>query len=309
MPPFFIQTGIIVRWTILINEVHKDSLRALLVIFLLTLLNLYLPLFSFLIYIIWPIPIVFIIVKHGIKQATLIIVVAAVINGLLLGAMMGLYTVVGFGLIGFFLGTSLEEDFSPLTALLLTILAVLISNILIGGIFSYILDFSYNQLFSDIIHSLENSPQFKDLSSVFEQQLQLLEAIFPALLIITSIVTGILTYYASLWYLKRKGIDKDTFKPVRYWQLPRWWLSLGIVVTLIFRTNLYLANANIVLLFLVFLQGFAVGLYYLSRVDNKFLTFLYIFTILLFNFFSFVVLALVGLIDLWFDLRKLNKSD
>lgn len=293
----------------MIPELYRDSLKALMVIILLTILNFNLPILSLFIYIIWPIPIAYIVVKHGMKRAILLIVVAAVVNGLIMGAVMGLYTVIGFGLIGFILGASLEEGFSPLKTLLLTIFAVLISNLIIAGTTSYIFGFSYNQLFNDLIKSLGQSPEFSHLSVVLEQQLNLIKRIFPAITVITSIITGSLTYYATLWYLKRMGLEQKVYKPVKYWRFPHWWVSLGIVISLLFKTNIYLLNLNIILLFLAALQGFGVGLFYLTKGNYPpFLTFTYILIIVLFNLFSFIILALVGLVDMWFNLRKIKLN-
>lgn len=293
----------------MIPELYRDSLKALMVIILLTILNFNLPILSLFIYIIWPIPIAYIVVKYGMKRAILLIIVAAVVNGLIMGAVMGLYTVIGFGLIGFILGASLEEGFSPLKTLLLTIFAVLISNLIIAGTTSYIFGFSYNQLFNDLIKSIGQSPEFSHLSAVLEQQLNLIKRIFPAITVITSIITGSLTYYATLWYLKKMGLEQKVYKPVKYWRFPHWWVSLGIVISLLFKTNIYLLNLNIILLFLAALQGFSVGLFYLTKGNYPpFLTFTYILIIVLFNLFSFIILALVGLVDMWFNLRKIKLN-
>ncbi len=289
----------------MISKVHKDGLKALLAIFLLTILNIAFPVISFLIYIIWPIPVIYMIVKHGSRAAILLIILAALINGIAFGTSMGLYTVIGFGLVGFIVGGSLVERFSPLKVLLLTIGAVLLSNLSISLTSNYLFGFDYNQLFSEIINNIKQVPELVDMSAVIQQQFEFVQLILPAILVISSVVSGILTYYAAHWYLKRKGLKLKIFPQVRFWRFPRWWISLGIIASLLLKSNIYLLNLNIILFFLVFLQGFAVGLFYLKKL-SPFLTMAYIFLIIVFNFFSFFLLAFTGLVDMWFDLRKLT---
>lgn len=235
----------------------------------------------------------------------MVITVAAIINGLSFGVVMGLYTIIGFGLVGFVVGGSLVEGFSPFKVLLFTIGAVFISNLNIGVASSYLFGFNYNQFFNEIINNISQFPEFADMQAVLEHQLQFVKMIIPSILVISSIASGALTYYASHWYLKNKGLRIEMYKPVYYWSFPRWWISIGIIITLIINGNIYLTNLNIILLFLVFLQGFAVGLYYLKKLP-PFLTMVYVFVIIMFNIFSFFALAFVGLVDMWFNLRKLN---
>jgi len=292
----------------MIPQIYRDSIKVILIILLLTILNYSLPLLSFFIYIIWPIPVVYFTLKYGMKKAFFLIILVAVINGLMLGAVMGLYTVIGFGLIGFLMGTGLEEGFSPLKILLLTILAVLISNLIIAGTTSYIFGFSYDELFNNIIESIGQNPEYSNLTVVLRQQLDLVRNLFPAITVITSIISGALTYYIALWYLKKKGIEKEVFKQIKDWYFPHWWVSSGIVISLLFKSNIYFLNLNVVLLFLASLQGFATGLYFISRRQYPpIFTFIYVMVIVLFNIFSLIVLALVGLIDMWFNLRKVQR--
>ncbi|MCG8516141.1 MAG: YybS family protein [Halanaerobiales bacterium] len=288
----------------MLKEEYVDGIKVLLLIFLLTILNLNIPIISFLVNIILPVPVVYMIIKHGMNKTFFMILLSAVLSGLLIDPLMGLYTIIGFGLIGFVLGSALKEEFSPRLTLILTISAVLISNLIISGISSYLLDFNYHNLFNEIIEGLGSNPDLTELALNLEQQLELLKMLIPAFFVITSIISGTITYYLTLWYLKRIKLNKRVYKPIKYWYFTRW-ISVGIAICLLFKTNIYLVNLNMVLLFFVFLQGFAVGLYYLAKSPNSSgLTFLYILLIILFNFFVFIILSLVGLIDMWFNLRK-----
>ncbi len=280
---------------------YKDGVMVLIALFFLTILSSF-PILGFLIYFIWPIPLVYLIVKHDIQKAMLIIVISAVINGVLLGIGLGMYTIVGFGLIGFILGSAIKEGFSPLKTLLITIIAVIVSDFILIGVAPHVLNFSYNDLTQEMVQSFKSYPGLAEYSTVLEQQIRIIKNLYPSMVVITSILGGILIYYLTLWYLKKKGINRDTYKPIREWQLPKWPLSIALVICLLFKGNIIFANLLLILLFLIFLQGFAVGLYYLSKTGSKILYVIYAIVSIIFSY----IVILLGLIDMWFNIRKLK---
>jgi len=282
-----------------------DGLKTLLAIIIMTVMNFFFPVLSIIILAVWPIPVVLMAVKHGMKVAGITIIVAAIINGFLFGPLMGLITIIGFGFVGFIIGGSLNEGLSPARTLLFTIIGVITSQLLIVAISHYIFGFDMKNLVEQIIKQLSEAGDttFKE---IIQAQFHVIKAVFPAIIVISSILTGILNYYLSLWYLNNRGISKKIFLPVKLWRFPRWYISFGIIVSLIFKTNTFFVNLNIVLLFLTFLQGFAVGLFYIEKTKKPvFFRWLYIFTILFIPPVP-IILMLTGLIDMWFNLRKLG---
>jgi len=128
--------------------------------------------------------------------------------------------------------------------------------------------------------------------------------IFPALLAISASITGILNYYVSAWYLRRRGLNIELYKGVSSWYFPRWFISISIVVSLLLTSNSIFLNINIFMFFLAFLQGFAVLMYYLSKKSSSFL----LKSFMIFLIFIFppvpIILILIGLLDMWFNFRK-----
>ena len=305
------------------KELRKDLIIviSLLVVFSIVYL---IPFFSMFIYIIWPIPVVYLIMKHGINQVFTVIIIAALLNTLIVGMAtnrvfgiyIGMYSIVGFGLIGFFLGSSFKEKFSPLKTIFLTITAVLISNIIIFFIQSYIPQLGYQQLLQDFYNVIERSQMPTEVSLLMEYYINIFKLLFPAYLLIISIIQGLLTYYITIWYFKNKGIHVQEYKPVKDWSFPRWSLSIAVLLFMVIITflkyegstkipeiyNMLSLNILIVLGFLLFLQGFAVIIYYLSRFKSIALYIIFAFCIL----FFYYIIVLIGLIDLWFNLRKDN---
>lgn len=303
------------------KEFQKDALKVIAILVAFSILY-FMPFFNMLVYIVWPIPIVYLIMKHNTEKAFIVIIIAAVINtffigvttGTVLGIYIGVYSVVGFGLIGFILGSALKEEFSPFKSLIMTMLAVLVSNIITIFLRSYIPELSFQQIMQDFINVLEQSDLATDFSVLIDIYISTIRKLYPAMILIPSIVQGALIYYMTIWYLKRQDIKVPQYKHVKYWSFPRWWLSIAIVFTMVFRMNLMYGeitplntiydmistNILIILSFLLFLQGFAVIIYYLTRIKSKILYILFILSVL----FLYYIIALVGLVDLWFNLRK-----
>ncbi|MFW6034814.1 MAG: DUF2232 domain-containing protein [Halothermotrichaceae bacterium] len=290
------------------------AIKYLFVIFLLSFLFA-VPVLNLVALILLPVPIVFLVVRLDSKLSFAVIVLAALINGLLLGTVIGLYTIIVFGLIGFTFGLALKEGFSSIKVLLLVIAAVLISTViiyyLVGGINS---GYFEEQLEQQMEIMGQQYPQLFQMQNVDPEMfinlyLETVKLLFPAIVVISSIILGSIIYYITLWYLNRKGFDFKSFKSLKYWFLPRWWTAAGLTFALIFKTNQYGLNAVIILFFLIYVQGMAVGYYYLAQADSKAVNFIY-FVFVFFSsimFIGIIVLIAVGLIDMWFNLRKLKS--
>ncbi|MEJ6951965.1 DUF2232 domain-containing protein [Natronospora cellulosivora (SeqCode)] len=297
------------------KNIYIDGSKIILMLVLLSIAN-FLPFFAIIAYLFWPLPIVYFILKYESSKAILIITIAALLNFLLFtsiagrntGLLLGLYSVIGFGLIGFILGTSLKEQFEPLKSLLLTQLAVLFSNIIIIQMTANLLGINYQELFNEISKNLAQFTQMEELSMLMEQYFIFLRTLFPALLTIAAVIIGSLIYYITHWYIQKTDFKVKRYKPIKFWFLHRWILSSTLLLSLIFRENIVFSNLSIILMFLVFLQGFAVIIYYLLKKNSTALNIIFALTLIPFNFIYFPALAFIGLVDLWFDLRKIKTG-
>ena len=281
----------------------KDSFKALILIVIFTLINIFIPILNFIVFFIWPLPIIYLIVKYAYVNAFSVIIIAALINGILLSPLIGLITVLGVGLTGFIIGGCLQEDMTPDKTLTCSIVAVLVSQFLILLILDQYLDFNF--IVNNIREFFDQVPELSHFEEMMEMQLVLIREIYPALIVIFSMITGTVYYYVSLYYLNKKEFQLDSFTPIRYWYFSRWIISLGLIITLFLRTNPIFLNINVILFFVCFIQGFAVGLYYIAE-NNKgnFLKILYVVAIFVLPFFP-LILTLTGLSDMWFNFRKL----
>ncbi|PUU95048.1 MAG: hypothetical protein CI947_357 [Halanaerobium sp.] len=283
---------------------YKDSIRTLAYIILLTAVNYFIPFLSMAVMILWPVPIVYLVQKKESNAVITVIVIAALINGFLFGTVMGLMTVIGFGLVGFVIGNVIKEGLSPLKTLITAVITVIISQALIFYVSSGMLNLNYQTLLQQAVESLSSEFDQQSVEQLVTAQMSLIRMILPALLAVSATVTGILNYYVSAWYLRRRGLNIELYKAVSSWYFPRWIVSILIVISLLLTSNPIFLNINIFMFFLAFLQGFSVLMYYLSTKGNSFL----LKSFLIFLIFIFppvpIILILLGMLDMWFNFRK-----
>ena len=287
---------------------YKDSIRTLAYIILLTAINYFIPFLSMAVMILWPVPIVYLVQKKESSGVITVIIIAALFNGVLFGTFMGLMTVIGFGLVGFVIGNVIKEGLSPLKTLITAVITVVISQALIFYVSSGMLNLNYQTLLQQIIDSLSSEFDQQSVEQLITAQISLIRMIFPALLAVSATVTGILNYYVSAWYLRRRGLNIELYKAVSKWYFPRWIVSVLIVISLLMTSNPIFLNINIFMFFLAFLQGFSVLMYYLSTKSSSFLLkSFFIFLIFIFPPVP-IILVLLGMIDMWFNFRKQNNQ-
>lgn len=287
---------------------YKDSFRTLMYIVILTTINYIFPFLSMIVMFLWPVPIVYLVQKEESSRVIAVIAAAALINGFFFGAVMGLITVIGFGLVGFIIGNIIKEGFSPLKTLIAAVLSVIVSQALVVYVSGSIMDLNYQLLIEEAIRNLGGEFDGQSVEQLVIPQLQFIKLMFPALLGISATITAIFNYYISAWYLRRRGLNIEIYKPFNRWYLPRWIVSILIIISLLMRSNTIFLNINIYLFFLSFLQGFSVLMYYLSTKSSSFL--LKAFVVFLIFLFPPVpiVLMLLGLLDMWFNFRKQDEQ-
>lgn len=287
---------------------YKDSIKTIIYIILLTMVNFYLPIFSLAVMILWPVPVVYLVQKAKTGRVITVIALAALINGSLFGPLMGLMTVIGFGLVGFVIGNVIKERLSPKKTLIISIIAVIISQSLIMLVADYILGVNLQSFVQDAVQSFSSDLDQASIEQLVNAQIGFISMIFPALLTVSSTITGIFNYYISAWYLRRRGLNIEIYKRFNRWFMPRWPISAAVVVSLFLKNNPIFFNINIYLFFLAFLQGLAVLMYFISAKTDSFLPkILAVFVILILPPIP-MALILLGFIDMWFNLRKQNNQ-
>lgn len=292
----------------MLNQKIKDSIKAVIYLLILTLINIYIPFLSVFVLIVWPIPIAVITLKYDLNTTAAVIAIMAILSGLLFGPMLGLMAVIGYGLVGFVIGNCIKEGIKPLRTLLFTIGAVLVSHLLLLYVSRYMLGIDFQAIINEVTRLIGQTGNMSGMEDMISNQIQLLKRIFPALIGISAIITGSLNYYVTNWYIRKTGYKRAAYKSIKYWFLPRWFISLGIVVSLLLQRNIFFVNLNMLLLFLALIQGYAVAIYFIDKkTDSSLFKVIFTAVVLFIPIFPPAVI-LIGLVDFWFDLRKI-KSD
>ena len=153
--------------------------------------------------------------------------------------------------------------------------------------------------------------------ALIEQSFYQMKEIFP------KIMAGIISGFAMLiiWFTMVTGnsiIRKFTgYKPWvnhRFWELPAalvWILIGSIIVTLLPTgvTRLAGINALIVFSFIYFFQGFSIFVFFMNKWNVPLLLRAFFYAMMLFQSFGTVLLLVVGVGDVWFDLRRLRQKN
>ncbi len=290
------------------DESRRLFIFCLLAVLGLSFLNMVLPVFTLAVVVIWPLPVVYLALRQGMRRAGFMIVIAALINGLVFNPLLSLVTVAGFGFIGFVMASALLEKFQARRILLMTVAAAVISNLVLASVLILGTPQSLEASLTDLIREAAEPLIGEELSPMLEMQMRMIVQLLPSILMISGIVTGILNYYFVHWFLKIKDINVPTYKSVARWHFPAGIVSLVVVLGLLFRGNTIMFNLAALGLFSVFLQGFAAGLYFVrKKTGSRMYGWLYIMAVVLIPVFP-LLLIVAGLLDIWLDFRKIKYT-
>lgn len=280
-------------------------IKTFLVIFILSLIVVHIPFLNLLAFLIWPLPVVYVILKQDTGMALKLILLSAIINSLFWGPFMGMVTIVGFGFVGFSLGSCLQAEFSPFKTLLFTIIAVIISQTLLTLITNNVLGLDFAYFLEEIEMIISQTPEMAHLQDSIVEHLPMLILLFPAIIICSSSIMGFLYYYITVGYLSRRGFSLDLFTYPQFWSFPRIPVFLILLLGTFFSQSYIFMNLIFLAFFLLFLQGFAVGLFFTEEIlNNSFMKVLFIFLIFVFPL-MFIILMVAGFLDMLVNFRKI----
>ncbi|MFW6238474.1 MAG: DUF2232 domain-containing protein [Halanaerobiales bacterium] len=293
------------------KDTIKDIFKTVAAVLFLSILLTILPVLTLVIAFVLPVPVALLTYRQGPRPALTAVVLSALLNGVLLEPRLGLLTVVLFGFSGFIIGGCLREEVSPFKTLLAAIGAVTISYLIIVLAAHFVLGYNVN----DIVSVIENREAIEEFMGMFPELMseqeeilttyrEILRTVIPSLLLASAAFTGIINYFVSTWYIKQREEDIETYKPMRFWTFPRLLIIMGILLSFLFRGNVFFDNVNVIMSFFLFLQGICTGLFYLKHRDSLLLRWLLIVLVIFFPY----LLILLGLGDLIFDLRKLRQK-
>jgi len=271
-------------------------------------------------------PFIIFTIRHGVRNGLFFLFVSLIIS-LVIGSILSVPVAFMFGMSGIVIGSLLSKMKNHYIILLAGTIAFLV-----GIIVDYIISVVFLQFdviketisllrnaFHDAFKFMEATGKQppKELIERFNEGLEFIGYITPTLFVIAASVLAYLTILVSIPILKRLRIDVGAWPPFRHIVFPKslLWYYLIVVIATFFPiekgTFVYIAILNIyyLLQILMIIQGFSF-IYYVSHQKGLVRGIVSVFTIISFMIpFFLYLIAILGIIDLGFELRKhINKN-
>lgn len=285
------------------------------------LASLYVPLLGMMISLFLSLPFIVFTMRHGYRPA-LVLLTAAVIVSTLISSVLSAFAAVMFGTSGIVIGALLAKQKNRYVVLAAATVAFLVNMVI-----DYIMSVKFFELdiiaqtlsiLSDSFHTavqvMESAGKNPPEATIarFEQGLKLIKYVTPTLFVIAALASAYLTMIVSVPILKRLKLSVGTWPPFRELMLPKQlvWYYLFVLIATFFPLEqgtfafVVVINLYYVLQLLFAIQGFSF-LYYVAYRKQIAKGIVVAGTIVcLFIPFLLYLIAILGIIDLGFELRK-----
>ncbi len=310
------------------SMVETALLTAITVIF--SFAGLYIPFFGIVITLIWPVPIVILVTRHGLSWGVMATIVSGLLVMMFSGPLAAITIVGSFGLIGIALGYALKRDETPGKVLFAGTAASFISKVLVIALTMAIIGMNPIQEQLKIMEqTMRSSMDFYHLMGIKANDLAMMEKtletlmeqmrlIVPASFMIGGLFDGALNYVVAKVILKKLGHPLKQIAPFASWQLSRGAAGSLAAALLIAYMGLKsggeswkIISINVqIIFFIIFaIQGLAVALFYMKRFYRSRIVQILLAAFVLFNPLLSQLLSFLGMIDSFVDFRKLRVSE
>lgn len=288
------------------------------------LIGVYVPFLGTVAVLMWPLPILVLIVRHGLKWGLMAVFVAGVLTAALVEPAVSLRLALAFAPGGITLGLGFRRNWSSVRTLSTGIVASMAAKL---AAFALLFALTGVEPFSTQFDVMENSfdqtiemyksmgmseDQIAEARDNLTQNLSLMRLLLPLVIVIMGLMDTTLNYFLGGKLLRRLGHDAKNLPPFAEWRLPSvfayvfgfsliglyWGSTRGLDL-------LYQASLNLVMLatFAGLLQGLSVYTYASNHFRwPKFFS-MALITFVMLNGFLVRLLALVGLFDMVLDYR------
>lgn len=293
---------------------------------ILSLTALYIPVIGVFATLVWPVPIIILGIRHGLKTSIMATVVSGAIVSMIEGPTQAFTVILSFGLIGIIMGWAINKDFSPFKVLAFGAIASLVSKILLILISLFVM--GINPITEEItamrksIPLVENmykglglSPdKIKLVVESFASMVDLMAIAIPAILVLASLMDAFLSYKLTRLILSRLGHSLEDFTPFWTWRFPAYTVFLyllGILTTMMEQywplgiLKTIGLNLQMVFSFIFLIQGFSLMAYFMGKHNmSKILRVIIVFLV----FFNPLFLRLAtwaGMFDILLNFRQI----
>lgn len=282
----------------------------------------------------YPVPAIILAKRKGLKYAILSLVAADLIITMLLGVQIGVSFIVLFSPLAIALSYGICKDENPNKTILYGATAFMISFVVMILLMQLLMGINFIQQMVEITNESfnmyreiltktakdVNADKFKDTLEYMENTSKAMSIFlsqqFPSMLISSSVLMSAINYFAASKFAKRFSADIRQHEGMSYFSFPKTFiLGMAALSLLSFLLGVFKVNVNAIQLNLfmicymaMFVQGFAVAKFYLNKWNiSKLARTLILISIVLMPGFA-QTLALVGIVDLVVDLRKIRNK-
>lgn len=292
-------------------------------------ISTYIPVIGLFADMVWPVPIILLAVRHGIRWSLMAVAVAGVIILIVLNPLQALVTVVGSAPVGLVLGYWLRRQSPAGWTLFWGSAASLVSKVAVLGIALLltgknpltVIVATMDQSFAMSMEFYRGMGVSAEMLAQLEGQLQatagFLRVVLPAGLAVGSIIGAYLNFLLARAVLSRLGQPVRGLPPFKEWSLPRATLYVFLVaIALAYYGRqsgaeiLYHAGVNMkfIIDLLLLVQGLALIYYLADKYNLSRLVRGIILLLILTNPLFAQAAIFAGAIDIAFDYRKLHRS-
>ncbi|PKM88062.1 MAG: hypothetical protein CVU87_08340 [Firmicutes bacterium HGW-Firmicutes-12] len=302
---------------------------------LIALAGLYIPFMQFFIFFIWTIPSVIVIVRHGLTVGLISIAAASILIFMLAGPLSAIMAAIQIGSLALVYGYAFRNGWKAASTLLAGAIIMVGATLLLYYTVFLITGINNLNIFSQLNEVLEPTIEmYKNLGiidpakgitegavrEIIQKYFQLLTYLFPAFFAMAGIASAYLNLFAAQKILHRFGIDVPILPQFRHWNLP-WWVVWGLITGLgLNLAGKYWGNyiiemlgSNIMLLYMpmLFILGLSVIMFYYHKYLSGQVIYRIMIPFLIFFMlpYSTMLLSILGLLDLFFNYRRLSGEN
>ena len=307
-----------------ITPMTESGLLAALTV-ILAMIAVYLPVLGMFAALIWSLPIVVLVVRHGLRWGIMAVLISGIIMALLIEPLLSLRMVIAFAPMGLLLGLGFRKGWPGMkifgVGLLASLLSLLAAFALVFAVTAVnplnlqvdALQQSFDAVFNLYEEMGLDAKAIADGRQLVAEGMVMVQILIPLVVIMMGVIYTAIGYLAGVKVLRRLGHAVPQVLPFAQWRLPVFFLYLfGFAMVGIYWGGtrqiqpLYQLsmNANMLAIFAGLIQGLALTHCVLSHYRVSRLVRILLYVIVLTNGFLAQMVALTGLFDMLFDYRR-----
>lgn len=283
---------------------------------------------------VWPVPVIIVGYRNGLKASILSAMSAGLIVSLLTHPLVGVGLLVGFGLPGILMGYMIQKRMNPYIIIVIcgivlavTMVGEFLISLKVSGIdlagFIAQFDAAMNgqmDVAMDIYNKLGiPESEMQRIGELFKQTVESIKLIFPSAILLSGLFSAFIDYKLTKLILKRIGYQIPDLEKFTLWRLkpPYSYALFGLIVATVAGAYMNIPaftviamNLSTVMMLIFTVLGFSVVLYYAGSYSERHgipkALKIAIVCFLLLVFMQLI--AYVGIFDMAFNFRKLGTE-